>query len=283
MANESATNQFSVGDPRSDDELLVVLQAFVMRARRVLSHSLCSDYAALEALADGAMTVRRRDGVESIRWTLPNEESLESLAVRVRPLIIHDDGLHYTAVLKALSAWLHRHGQARDVSWCRALKKDWQSVDPKGSSSGYWVSTAPAAAPEAVRRATDVQLADTWFYGDLVHADPEQIANGAAFGINKRFIAATIRTAQLAVLTRDTLSFIRLLADDDVIALDMEALDAEPVTFESRNLEGLQIWSAAAGTPVAPDLGSAGEEWSNGLPGVADGIWTMRVPWGWDG
>jgi hypothetical protein len=74
------------GDPRTDRQLLAIVGAFVLRARRVLAHSLCVDEPSLKTLADGAFYAIRRDGAESVQRRLPNEEILESLAARVRPL-----------------------------------------------------------------------------------------------------------------------------------------------------------------------------------------------------
>jgi hypothetical protein len=159
------------GDPRTDEQLVAVLEAFVLRARRVLAHSLCVDEDSLTALAEGALIAIRQRGVQSLRHVLPSEEALVSLAARARPLTLKEDGIHYNDVLNALSAYLVRHGHREQAEWSRELKKDWKSVDVKaGAPPGYFLALTREDAEKPHAQVTDVALADAWFYGDVVHA-----------------------------------------------------------------------------------------------------------------
>ncbi len=118
------------GDPRTDDQLLEIVEAFALRARRVLAHSLWANEFDLRFLADGAWIARRKDGAVSLERRLPNEEVLESLAARVRPLTLKNDRIHHGDVLKALSAYLTRHGhpdEARGVGRCGKTGSRWTS------------------------------------------------------------------------------------------------------------------------------------------------------------
>lgn len=232
------------GDPRTDQQLLAIVAAFVLRARRVLAHSLCADEASLEALADGAFYAIRRAGVESVQRRLPNEEILESLAARVRPLTLEADGIHYNDVLNALSAFLVRHGHPEEVKWCRELKKDWKSVDIKGGAPGYYLSQTQEGSTEPPVQTTDIALANAWFYGDLVHADQTQIDASQAFELDLRYAAAAVRTAQIAIMARDTLSFIKSHIDDGMLDLDMQQLEAIPVKVEPKTLQMTGLYSA---------------------------------------
>lgn len=269
------------GDPRTNEQLLAVVAAFVLRARRVLVHSLCEDATALQALADGAFYAVRERGQVSVQRRLPNEEALESLAARVRPLTIVGDGIHYNDVLNALSVYVSRHGHPSEAAWCRELRKDWKSVDIKGGAPGYFVSHAEDGSPEPPIDLTDVALANAWFYGDLVHADQTQIKAAAVFEIDLRYAAAAVRTAQLAILTRDTLSYIRSLVEDGVVDLDIGALDALAVKVVPKSVEMTGLYAAPVGTalpgPVGTELDSA---WTPALPGTQDGHWLLRIPWG---
>jgi hypothetical protein len=80
-----------VPDERSDAKLTAIVEGFVLRARRVVAHSLCTDDGELANLADGDWYAIRKNGEESLQRLLPNEEVLESLAARVRPLILKKD------------------------------------------------------------------------------------------------------------------------------------------------------------------------------------------------
>jgi hypothetical protein len=270
-----------MADPRSDAQLLGTVEAFVLRARRVLAHSLCEDEEGLTYLADGAWFAKRQDGVESISRQLPAEETVESLAARVRPLILQRDPVHYGTVLKALGSYLTRHGHPEQAAWCRQLRKDWESVDLASGEAGYFLSVTQVDSDDEPVEITDLGLAGTWFYGDLLHADATQIDRGKAFEIDQRFAAAAVRVAQLSILARDTLSFVRSLIEDNVIEIGEEALSDLPVKVESKDIEGATFFSAPVGTENPGPAGSAlSEEWKSALPGTEDGQWVMRIPWG---
>lgn len=269
------------GDPRTDRQLLATVGAFVLRARRVLAHSLCVDEPSLETLADGAFYAIRRDGAESVQRRLPNEEILESLAARVRPLTLEGDGIHFNDVLNALSAYLVRHGHPDEAKWCRELKKDWKSVDIKGGATGYFLSQTKEGSEEPPTQMTDMALANAWFYGDLVHADQTQIDAAAAFEIGLRYAAAAVRTAQIAIMTRDTLSFIRSLVDDGMIDLGIQALEAVPVKVEPKTLQMTGLYTAPVGTELPGPIGQQLDDtWKPSFPSTEDGQWIMRIPWG---
>jgi len=95
---------------------------------------------------------------------------LESLAARVRPLILKKDPVHHGYALNALATYLTRHGHTAAASWCSELKQDWKSVDLESGTTGYYLSITQSGTEEPPQEITDVALAGTWFYGDLVHA-----------------------------------------------------------------------------------------------------------------
>jgi hypothetical protein len=271
-------------DPRSDAELLGIVEAFVVRARRVLAHSLTKDESELTFLADGAWLGTKRDGKVELARRLPSEEAVESLAARVRPLTLHDDGIRYDVVLKALAAYLSRHGAAaEDIAWCRELRADWKAVDPKGGATTYLVSSTVEGGAQPSEQLSDSELALTWFYGDLVHADPKRIDAGKRFGIDQRYAAAAVRTAQLALLTRDTLSFIRHLADVGSLPLSDDALEKVEVQVTSKSLplSGGFIGERGAKAGMAGEpLGDGWQPMDEAWPVEEGKTVALRIPWG---
>lgn len=269
-------------DERSDAELIAIVEGFVLRARRVVSHSLCSDDYGLANLADGAWRAARKGGEESLQRVLPNEEVLESLAARVRPLILKKDPVHYGYVLNALATYLTRHGHPDAAAWCSELKKDWKSVDLESGTAGYYLSITQNGTEKPPVEITDVALAGTWFYGDLVHAKQDEIDRGKAFEIDQRYAAAAVRVAQLATLARDnTLSFVRFLVDDEALPLSDASMDTIPVKTEAKTVELTGIYSAPIGTELPGPAGQPlSEEWQTSFPGTGDGQWILRIPWG---
>lgn len=270
-----------MADERTDEELIGVVEAFVLRARRVLAHSLCADMEALGNLADSGWYAIRKDGLESIQRLLPSEETLESLAARVRPLILQKEPVQHGYVLNALASYLLRYGHHDQAAWCKELKRDWNSVDPATGDTGYFLSVTMEGSEELPQEITDAGLAGTWFYGDLVHADQSQIDKGKAFEIDQRYGAAAVRVAQLAILARDTLSFIRSLVDDGIIEISKSVLEGIPVKVEAKTVQLTGLYAAHPGTEVpGPVDRPVGENWRNAFPGTEDGQWIMRIPWG---
>lgn len=268
-------------DQRSDDVLVAIVEGFVLRARRIVSHSLCTDAVGLMNLADGAWRGSRKDGKVALQRVLPNEEILESLATRVRPLILKRDPVQYGHVLNALTNYLIRHGHADSASWCSELKKDWKSVDLETGAAGYFLSITQNGSNQPPLEITDIALAGTWFYGDLVHAKQEEIDRGKAFEIDQRYAAAAVRVAQLATLARDTLNFIRSLVEDGQLPLSKDVMEQIPVKTEPKNVELTGIFSAPAGTALPGPAGQPlSQEWTPNFPGTEDGEWALRIPWG---
>ena len=86
-----------------------VIEGFLLRTRRVMAHSLIREQAALMTkLHKGQVTiwvkVNTKTGEESHRLQVeyPPEESLESLASRVRPLILSSEPIYYAKAFDAL-------------------------------------------------------------------------------------------------------------------------------------------------------------------------------------
>lgn len=265
-----------------------------------MAHSLAADDGYLERLAGGEMKiVPDGEGTHTITHLCPDEEALESLAARTRPFILKQDPVHYDRVLTALSTFASRHGHSRDVEHCRRLRADWRWVD-LGSGAPATLSSKSSPDPGAVlgpsaahddvvtaamtgvrvAQITDLGLAVSWLYGDLIHADEERIAAGAPFDITARFQAASVRVAQVAVMVRDTLSFIRALVQDGVIPWDWSEVEAQPVAAEPRPMLHAILRTAPTSTPLPQPGVALSEEWTS--LAVSETAITVTCHWGAD-
>ncbi|SKF78765.1 hypothetical protein [Mycobacteroides abscessus] len=189
------------------------LSAFVVRLRRIASHSLARDDNGdfLNELAQVTMTItidKNTGGRATISQRLPDEELFESLASRLRPLTVPSDDPHYAKAFDALDALLlpkdHEVSQfigpMRD-EWCNA-------TDRKRGLRTYSVITNTV-------QHTDVDLAFAWLYGDLVHGDHEH----ARLNRKYRFQAALSVFSAIAVLAIATLNLIRQLTESGNLVL----------------------------------------------------------------
>lgn len=73
------------------------LETFVVRARRVVAHSLASDDKLINSLQSGEtkFLIPSDGGDATIIVEVPPEEQMESLAARVRPVILESEDTYY--------------------------------------------------------------------------------------------------------------------------------------------------------------------------------------------
>ncbi|MGW4186311.1 hypothetical protein ACWEK2_29595 [Streptomyces albidoflavus] len=212
-----------------------LLEAFVLRARRVEEHSLAADWDALVELTRMSINVRVDRGAVRITYELPPEEVVESAAARIRPILLQKEDCFH---MKALSALGHACRAApQDAAWIRAARAEWLTrVSPATrDESGYWVMVANTSTGEE----SDLDahgLAMAWIYGDVVHHDRGRRKEGDAFGLRDRFRAAVPLVAWAMVGTIELLNFVRALNEAGTLNLRQEVFD-EQVALESTTWE----------------------------------------------
>jgi hypothetical protein len=229
---------------------LATVEAFVLRARRVVAHSLANDPEALLALARGSMTLEydRATGKQFLTRQMPEEEVVESAAARVRPILLVSETVHWGRTLKALS-YLCRGKSDIAVGAVSGLRDIWKRVQPaEGAARAYYVQVQKHPDVDATA-ATDNELGLAWFYGDVVHADVSRRLSGEAFGINERYRAAVMLVAIAMVTTKMTLNLILRLQAEGVLELS-ESIFTEDVTVT--DTEGRQEVEAFVGDPDTP-------------------------------
>ncbi|TDO44178.1 hypothetical protein EV651_1392 [Kribbella sp. VKM Ac-2571] len=242
-----------------NDRSVAVVEAFVIRARRVAAHSLASE--ALRDLSRGLFTVTPEpDGLTRIQTKFPPEEQMESLAARVRPVILDRDPIYLQKVLNALSYLVRQRPDYMAV--CQQLKDRWREIDPRdGQLAGYLVQHVDTSEGTS-STASDSVLALAWLYGDVVHADTERQASAGSISIDERYRSAAHLVSRIAVLLLDTFGFIMYLRKEGVVEL-RDSVFKQPVVVKEPNRNELgRLWMAPVGTDV-PDVGAPfGAGWS---------------------
>lgn len=147
-----------------------VIEGFLLRVRRIMAHSLIREQADLMArLHDGTVqisvtrNVKTGDESHRIKIEYPPEEAMESLASRVRPLVLAREPICCVKVLDALEEVVGTDAldEEIDPDWWR---DSWRTIiDGSGEAQAYLVGTASG-------QITDRKLMYAWIYGDLVHA-----------------------------------------------------------------------------------------------------------------
>ncbi|WP_432104458.1 hypothetical protein [Streptomyces sp. bgisy091] len=236
-----------------------VLEAFVVRARRVEEHSLASDWDALVALTTMQVTVDQLgDGQAVVRQVFPAEEVVESAAARIRPILLEGDPCFYQLALKALG-WFCRE-LPQEAAWIRATRAEWRKrVSPSSpEEAGYWVAVSDTVTGQSYDLDRH-RLAMAWIYGDVVHHDTNRRDEGDAFGLFERFRGAVPLVAWAMVGAIELLNFTRALHTDGVVQLRQEVLD-EPVALKST------AWEHTARVYFAPVGAQAPKDASLPLP-----------------
>ncbi|WP_110241276.1 hypothetical protein [Nocardioides gilvus] len=221
------------------------LAAFTLRARRVEAHSLLADVSRFNEWAQGTTHIGPVDGTMHMTQDVPPEEAFESLASRCRPFLLTGEPIHWQAVLGSLRAFLKEDplfGPAID-----SLRDSWATAVAPAAETGFALIRPDEVERQAVWFAT---LADSWLYGDLVHADPVAREKAAGHTLNSRYSAAVLLYGQVALHVVATLNLIRQARTRGLIDLAPEAL-SEPVTAKvPMQFPLVGFVQADAGTPM---------------------------------
>ncbi|MBN1092725.1 hypothetical protein JKP75_09270 [Blastococcus sp. TML/M2B] len=246
------------------------LNRFVLRARRIEAHSLARDRRSLSALSDFSLTGQLHlDGTMEMRRALPDEEAFESLAARVRPVLVKSESVFQANVLKAIQAAVDVSQSEVPADLLRRLadlKRDWSRFDLDGTNVlRFAVQSSRADGSDVTPQVSDTQLAAAWLYGDLVHVDTRgSKSDGLLFPIKERYSAAVTYFAHAAVLCLMTLDLVLALHRLGVIALDAESVEREVVVGVGELVERGAAYLGPVGSPM-PDLDIALAELPEGF------------------
>jgi hypothetical protein len=239
------------------------LNRFVLRARRIAAHSLTQDPVALRRHAEGLFNgTLDMSGNMTITQDLPeNEEAFESLAARLRPLIVSSESIYYEKVLSALQ----QSASDEDQESIEQLRAAWSAANIQGSEvQAFLLQQSNLDGSGATGFVSDTQLAAAWLYADLVHADATgRKKEGLDFVLAERYAAAVRVFSHLATLTLATLALVRTMVDAGRLTIASEALTDEVVVGKKQLVREARAYVAEVGT-APPDLRVApgwSEEW----------------------
>lgn len=254
------------------------LEAFVLRARRIAAHSMAQDLDQLRRLAGAEFRFGFDGAAHFFEWELPPEETTESAAARVRPLLLQGDDCYYANVLAALGYFLRDHPERGNV---REALRAWQArVDePKVSTdAGYIVQIKNESTGEEGSM-SDRQLALAWIYGDVVHHDADRRAGARVFGVRERYRAAVPLVAFVMLNAVRLLGVVRSLQERQLISLDDVVFTEEVIAPETTFRVEATAYVAEVGTSPPSSIN---DQWPGGWrklngPESAEGLATGRV------
>lgn len=235
-----------------------VIEGFLLRTRRVMAHSLIREQAALMfKLHKGEVTimvtVNTKTGEETHRRQAeyPPEEALESLASRVRPLILRKEPIYYEKALNALEQLVgtEKLNEEIDLAWWHGY---WRRVlDANLAAQAYWVATPSGTT-------TDRKLMYSWLYGDVIHANSPRSPAIRELSIDQRYYAAAPGIARICDRVIYTHIMLMGLIDKGVLTVDPEVLNGTVVVTTTSVDEAVTGRVSEVGAPVPDNLTTVG-------------------------
>ena len=241
------------------------LNRFVLRARRIEAHSLANDRQALSSLSEFTFTGHiRLDGTMETHRALPDEEAFESLAARVRPVLVKTESVHHEQVLDAIQAAIDAADSdiPEDLLVRLAgLQDEWPKFDLDSTQVlRFVVQSTKIDGSETTPQVSDTQLAAAWLYGDLVHVDTRgNKSDGQLFPVKERYSAAVTYFTHAVVLTLMTLDLVIALHELGVIDLDEDSLLEDVVVGVDELVDEGVAYVGPVGSPM-PSLDIAFQE-----------------------
>ena len=177
------------------------IDQFMGRADRVLNSSIArrQDLATVGTTLNLIASLSDGETSWQISYSNPPEADIESAAVRVRPLFLDQDPVHYGRVTNAM-AGLAQSAPQRERDLIKVLKKAWRCHD-----EGYrWAMTSSGDAGGSGVWRNDREIARDFLYGELVHADVDARRRLRHVPESARLQAAVVWVADSIRLTQAT-------------------------------------------------------------------------------
>lgn len=237
-----------------------IIEGFILRARRVMAHSLINEQAELMMkLNSGEITivvsVDTKTGEESHRRQAeyPPEEALESLASRVRPLILDSEPIYYEKALNALVELVGAEAlnDEIDIDWWKGY---WQhAIDGNLGAQAFWVATPSG-------KITDRKLMYAWLYGDVIHAKSPRAGVIRDLDIDDRYHAAAPGIARICDCVIYTSIMLQGLIDKGLLTVAPEVLNDAVVVTKTTVDEPVMVRVSEPGVPIPDDLTTLGPD-----------------------
>lgn len=228
------------------NDAMITINKFILRARRIESHSLLKDINALRRYSKTEFKIllsKESNKAKVIIELPPDEEVFESLASRIRPFILRSEPIFYENIFSALEFIIETEELKTSVS---ELKNHWDLINTDSEEiHGYSISD------DASHEASDLQLAGAWLYADLVHANPKgNKKGGMEFSMEDRYVAAVRIFSNLALLTVETLAFIYNLEKFGIFDIPENIKTEEVVIGKDQIVREGFIYQAPVGTEM---------------------------------
>lgn len=225
------------------------------------AHSLVQN-GSIERYADPKMTMTiTEDGNIAIKHHIcADEEAIESLSGRLRPLIVESESIYLSKVLAAINSQVPIEACTEKEAAVLKATQSWFFHRYKNKSSRcYGIQLVNKDGTPYTDLLEDSLLAESWIYADTVHADPKgRKAEAQKLDYFERYRAASSFFCEFATIVVELLNVVRAIAGRGLLQIP-DVLWNEPVTYkdakqayEEKVLEN-SVYVFPAGTKIPPD------------------------------
>lgn len=222
-----------------------IIGNFVLRARRVLAHSLAADREkVLEQAGGPAEFIRAKDsdghavfdedGTPGyIEWRkVPPEELLESALVRIRPLVLESDDVFHVKVLNAIGWVLNQNPNEALSESLKHVRVNWSNYARNTKVVAYQTQQRNPEGQYGEARSNH-ELAMAYLYGDSVHMDVDKLEQTKDLGVVARYIAVTPYVFGVIFCVYETMDIIHSLVDQQHISLPPDIFEVPVVVTDT--------------------------------------------------
>lgn len=226
-----------------------ILGRFVVRARRVEDHSLVKSADVKRyATPKATLSVNETGNMSIQHHVCTNEESIESLATRLRPFIVASEPIYLPNILDAIYTQAPNKSLSENEAEILETTKSWfLHRYEKKDSKRYGVQLMREDGEPLTDLLSDALLAEAWIYTDAVHADPKgKKIEAQKLNYPDRYRAASSYFCEFASIIINLLNLVRSLSEKSLLKVP-DSCWSEPVSYaEAENNKQDQIITGSA-------------------------------------
>lgn len=209
-----------------------IVERFILRAKRVELHSLVKS-GEVKRLANPVfnVTISTNDSITIQYPVCKNEESLESLASRLRPFMLETESIYLKKVFKAILCLVPLEKFTENETENFNTFRKWFERRCENKNSGrYGIQVFNAENEPITDMLWENLIGESYLYIDAVHSDPRGKKQEALnLDFYARYEAASSFFSEMACIIINLLNLVLILNDKGELNIPVEILNTEVV------------------------------------------------------
>ncbi|WP_139279886.1 hypothetical protein [Rhodococcoides yunnanense] len=209
----------------------------------------------------------------------PDEETMESLAARVRPLMLGSETIAFKKVIDALRTIIKTTKLPDEFEPLTTWLGEWNQLVLRGTDNAQALAIQTDEG-----MVTDRDLMYSWLYGDVVHSNAQEDVKGATY--EQRYFGAVDVLARIVDFVESALYLVHKLYEEGFVKMDARVFE-EGVTVRdtTKRLPVVGAYAREVTDEGPPDFESIDlTQWENGFELMEEVLqhdvctrWSMRA------